>query len=175
LTKRSELVASHKGEISFPGGAFEVQDSDLVATALREAEEEIGLLATDVHVIGRLDDIITVSDFHVTAYVGEVDLACSPYTWCFQEAEVACVLEVPLAHLLDGANLAEFPLARNGETVMRPGYRFGEHFIWGATGRMLGNFLDVVTRAEDAETQRGAIDLSKIGTAHSAAGELGTA
>jgi 8-oxo-dGTP pyrophosphatase MutT (NUDIX family) len=142
LTKRSETVANHKGEISFPGGAVEEADVDSIATALREAEEEIGLESGHVRIIGRLDDLITISNYHVTAYVGVIEREQSPYVWRPQADEVAEVIEVPLAHLLDAANLIEFPLQRNGETVIREGYRFGEHVIWGATGRMLRNFLE---------------------------------
>jgi len=142
LTKRSETVANHKGEISFPGGAVEEHDADSIATALREAEEEIGLAPGHVRIIGRLDDLITISDYHVTAHVGVIETTRSPYIWRPQAHEVAEVIEVPIAHLLDVANLIEFPVQRNGETVTREGYRFGEHVIWGATGRMLRNFLE---------------------------------
>jgi 8-oxo-dGTP pyrophosphatase MutT (NUDIX family) len=142
FTKRSDLVEHHKGEIAFPGGGYEAVDVHLVATALREAEEEIGLRPADVRVLGRLDDIVTTSAFHVSVYVGEV-ITAVPYAWCYQEDEVACLLEVPLAHLLDGSNLVEFELERRGEVVLRQGYRFGEHIIWGATGQMLRNFLEV--------------------------------
>jgi len=142
LTKRSDSVGNHKGEIAFPGGGVEECDLDCAATALREAQEEIGLLGSDVRIIGRLDDVITISDYHVTAYVGVIDPVRAPYAWLPQVDEVAEVLEVPVAHLLDASNLIEFPVERNGVQVMREGYRFGEHVIWGATGRMLKNFLE---------------------------------
>jgi 8-oxo-dGTP pyrophosphatase MutT (NUDIX family) len=114
-----------------------------VVTALRESNEEIGLRPDDVDVIGRVDDIITVSDYHVTAYVGHVDPCVCPYLWRIQEQEVAELIEVPLEHLLDRANVVEVPRNRNGQIVILEGFQYGEHVIWGATGRMLRNFLDV--------------------------------
>jgi len=143
LTKRTDRVQSHRGEISFPGGAMDATDVDLRVTALRESNEEIGLRPDDVEIIGRMDDIVTISNYHVTAYVGHIDPALSPYLWRLQEREVAEVLEVPLPHLLDAANVIEVPRLRNGELVVLEGFRFGEHVIWGATGRMLRNFLDI--------------------------------
>lgn len=139
LTKRSNRVQSHKGEISFPGGSSEKGDSDLWVTALRESHEEIGLQPLDVQLIGRLDDIITISSFHVTAYVGEIKP--QGYVWTPQEHEVAEVLQVPIDHLLDAANHTQVRRQRNGTTVLLDGYRFGEHVIWGATGSILRNFL----------------------------------
>jgi 8-oxo-dGTP pyrophosphatase MutT (NUDIX family) len=143
FTKRTDRVQHHRGEISFPGGAMEPEDLDLITTALREAEEEIGLSRDHIEVIGRLDDIVTISSFHVAVYVGEIDPQRSPYSWLPHEHEVAEVLEVPLHHLLDEANLVEVPRQRDGQLVIMEGFRFGEHIIWGATGRMLRNFLDV--------------------------------
>ena len=148
LTKRTDSVGNHRSEISFPGGAMEVTDLDLTMTALRESDEEIGLRREHVEIIGRVDDLVTVSRFHVTAYVGAIDPSVSPYSWQPHEAEVAEIIEVPLRHLVDRANLVELPRHRNGETIAMEGFRFGEHVIWGATGRMLRNFLDVALAAE---------------------------
>ena len=72
LTVRTEMVEHHKGQISFPGGAQDPEDADLTATALRESEEEIGLERADVEVWGQLDDIVTISNFIVSPYVGRV-------------------------------------------------------------------------------------------------------
>jgi 8-oxo-dGTP pyrophosphatase MutT (NUDIX family) len=148
FTKRSHLVQHHRGEISFPGGAMEPHDSDLIATALREAQEEIGIELDHVQVIGQLDDMVTVSSFHVSVFVGEMDATFSPYPWRPQETEVAEIIEVPLMHLLDESNLIEVPRQRNGELVILEGFKFGEHVIFGATGRMLRNFLDVVSNTD---------------------------
>jgi 8-oxo-dGTP pyrophosphatase MutT (NUDIX family) len=150
LTKRTEAVKSHKGEISFPGGSLEAVDRDLVATALRESDEEIGLRPADVEVIGRLDDMVMVSRFHVTAYVGMI-AAAAPYAWQPQVAEVAAVIEVPLCHLLDPANRTRVPRQREGEVVYLDAFRYGEHLIWGATARILRNFIEVALTPAVAE------------------------
>jgi 8-oxo-dGTP pyrophosphatase MutT (NUDIX family) len=154
FTKRTDTVHSHKGEVSFPGGAMEATDPDLRYTALRESMEEIGLQPSHVTVTGKLDDIVTISDFHVTPYVGEVDPALAPYAWNPHEVEVAEILEVPLSHLLDAANYVEVPRQREGELVMQPGVKFGEHIIWGATWRMLRNFLDVALVGDGQVVER---------------------
>ncbi|HEX5369741.1 MAG TPA: CoA pyrophosphatase [Dehalococcoidia bacterium] len=144
LTKRTDRVESHKGEISFPGGRRDLEDRDLIETALREAHEEVGLRPEHVRIIGQLDDMVTISDYHVSAYVGEIDPAVLPYIWLPQEAEVAEILEVPLPHLLDAANITEVVARqRDGAIVSREGFVWREHIIWGATGRMLRNFLTV--------------------------------
>jgi 8-oxo-dGTP pyrophosphatase MutT (NUDIX family) len=144
LTRRTDRVETHKGEVSFPGGRMDPTDADLTMTALRESEEEIGLRPGDVEVIGRVDDLITVSHFHVTAYVGHVDPALSPYEWRAQVSEVAAVLEVPVSHLLDPRHRVEVARRRdNGDTVLLEGSRFGDDIVWGATWRILSNFLEV--------------------------------
>ena len=144
LMKRTERVAHHRGEISFPGGGVDEADADVVGTALREAEEEIGLLPEHVRIIGKLDDAVTRTGFHITAIVGAIEPSKSPYHWTMQPAEVAEVLEVPLSHLMDAANVIEVPRMLNGEVVLTEGFQFGEHTVWGATARILRNFLDVV-------------------------------
>ena len=144
FTKRTDRVNSHRGEVSFPGGAMDATDPDLTFTALREAQEEVGLDPGHVSVIGQIDDIVTVSDFHVSAYVGEIDPETSPYSWLPAEAEVAEMIEAPLSHLRDPRSLVEVPRTRNGELVLQEGIQFGDHIIWGATFRMLRNFMDVV-------------------------------
>jgi 8-oxo-dGTP pyrophosphatase MutT (NUDIX family) len=144
FTKRTDRVQSHRGEVSFPGGAMDATDPDLTFTALREAQEEVGLDPAHVSIIGRIDDIVTISDFHVSAYVGEIDPSTSPYVWVPAEAEVAAMIEAPLSHLRDPRNLIEVPRTRNGELVLQDGIQFDDHIIWGATYRMLRNFMDVV-------------------------------
>jgi 8-oxo-dGTP pyrophosphatase MutT (NUDIX family) len=154
FTKRTDRVQHHRGEISFPGGAMDPEDADLVATALREADEEIGIEPGHIEVLGQLDDIVTISRFHVSVYVGEMDATFSPYPWRPQESEVAEVIEVPLVHLLDESNLVEVPRQRDGELVLLEGFKFEEHVIWGATARMLRNFLDVATDMDTLSTNR---------------------
>ena len=139
---RTELVEHHKGQISFPGGAEDPGDTDLKMTALRETEEEIGLAEEDVEVWGQLDDMITISDFVVTPYVGRVTKP-GPYTFASSGYEVAELLEVPLPHLLEPGTLNTEPAPWRGQMVPPPSYNFDEHLIWGATARMLGQFLEL--------------------------------
>ncbi len=142
LTVRTELVEHHKGQISFPGGAQDAEDADLVATALRETEEEIGLRRDHVEVIGQLDDIITISDFLVSTYVGRVTEP-APYPFAPNALEVAELLAVPLPHLHDPSCALGEAVPWRDSMVPPPAYRYGEHLIWGATGRLLQRFLEV--------------------------------
>ncbi|MFQ5879526.1 MAG: NUDIX hydrolase [Dehalococcoidia bacterium] len=142
LTKRTEQVEHHKGQVSFPGGAFDAEDGDLLTTALREAYEEIGVRAEDVEVIGQLDELVTISEFQVTPYVGVV--ARSPYPFVPNAQEVALILEVPVSHLLDDGNAFQERRWLRGRQVELTSYRFGEHVIWGATARILKQLLDLL-------------------------------
>ena len=94
-------------------------------------------------IIGQLDDIITISEYHVSVYVGRLHSHPSPYVWQPQETEVAEVLEVPLTHLRDEKNIVEVPRDRDGVLVLQEGWMWQEHVIWGATARMVRNFLNV--------------------------------
>lgn len=143
FTRRSELVEHHKGQISFPGGAHDPADADLRFTAVRETWEEIGVAMDHVEVIGQLDEMITISNFLVRPYVGRLTEP-APYPFVHSEHEVAEILEVPLAHLRDGANLSVEMRPYLG--IDRPHYSYAwrEHSIWGATGRILHQFLDLL-------------------------------
>jgi 8-oxo-dGTP pyrophosphatase MutT (NUDIX family) len=145
--KRTDHVRDHKGQISFPGGAAEDEDESLMHTALRETHEEIGVFPEDIEVLGQLDEMVTVSNFRVTPFVGW--LARYPYEWNFSDGEVAYLLEVPLSHLLDPATLIPDRRFINGREIEFQSYQFGDDLIWGATARMLGNFLDVCHVAID--------------------------
>lgn len=148
LTKRTDKVEKHKGEISFPGGVVDPTDHDVMFTALRESREEIGLMPDHVRIIGRLDDVTTRTGFHIAAMVGVIDPALSPYSWLPQPSEVAEVLEVPLTHIADPANAIEVPRQHEGRLVLSEGFLYGEHTIWGATAKMLRNLLEVVYAPE---------------------------
>src|SRR5207247_5751626 len=104
FTERTTHVEHHKGQISFPGGACDDSDDCLETTALRETFEEIGVRPEHVRIIGQLDDMVTISNFRVTPYVG---LLSSPtnYEFVVNDHEVAQVVEVPLSHLLDERNM----------------------------------------------------------------------
>ncbi len=143
LTERTHHVEHHKGQISFPGGARDPEDPDLLTTALRESFEEAGIRPEDVEVIGRLDDIVTITNYLVTPYVGV--LRCqSGYQFSPHPREVASLLEVPLPHLLDWRNM-ELELRHwRGTPVLAPAFRWNGYHIWGATARILKQFLDLL-------------------------------
>jgi len=141
FTKRSEEVKYHKGEISFPGGVVDEEDKELINTALREAHEEIGLKESDVQIIGVLDDIVTITEFIVTPIVG---LFPYPYPFKVSEVEIAELIEVPLSHLLDENCFGEMEITRGDRKEIVYAYQYGRHTIWGATARILKQFLDLI-------------------------------
>jgi len=144
FTRRADNLEHHSGQISFPGGSSEVEDASPAETALRESWEEIGIAPDHVELLGRIDDLVTGTGFHIVPFVGLLDRAFSPYPWRPVEAEVAEIIEVPLRHLLDPAN-REMVLREVREgVVLREAYRFGAHVIWGATAAMLTNFLALI-------------------------------
>ena len=149
LTKRTNVVSKQQGHIAFPGGRRDAADEDLTATALRETHEEIGLDPHRVEVFGRIDDFFTRDgETLIAAFVGLIDPRASPYAWRPSEREVAEVLEVPVRHLLDPANVTVGE-AREFSGRMWPTetFHFGAHRIFGATARALRNVLDVAFSA----------------------------
>jgi 8-oxo-dGTP pyrophosphatase MutT (NUDIX family) len=140
LTRRTNYVEHHKGETSFPGGAFDAEDGDLLTTALRETEEEIGVQRQDVEVLGRLDDIVTITDFLVSPFVGA--LRSPDYPFVINAHEVAELVEVPLRHLMDERNLERTVRPFRDRSLLIFTYHYGDHHIWGATARILKGFLD---------------------------------
>ena len=150
---RTHLVEHHKGEISLPGGRQDPGDDSLLYTALRETHEEIGVSPSDVEVLGRLDDVATRTNYLMSPFVGLIT-APAPYPFAYAPEEVAMLLQIPLAHLLEGAlELGQQP---NGGIVRT--YRYGEHLVFGATARVVGQFLDLlapeVERARASEHAR---------------------
>ncbi len=140
LTKRTTRVLHHKGQISFPGGSRDPEDSTLLTTALREAREEVGIRSGDVRLLGELDDVITNTRFIVSPYVGVIPY---PYEFTASPEEIDEVLEVPLSTLLEHGHLNTAAVA-----PIRPypayTFDFEQHVIWGITARILRQFLDVV-------------------------------
>ncbi len=143
FTQRSAELVDHAGQISFPGGRVEPGDADAGATALREAEEEVGLQRARVTLLGRLADYETVTGYRVTPVVGWVEL---PFELKVDPVEVAAVFEVPLAFLLEPANQQRH--YRMVGDIRRDYYAipYREHYIWGATAAML-LILDRTLRA----------------------------
>lgn len=141
LTKRSSHLKHHPGQIAFPGGKQDESDTDVVAAALREADEEIGLRPGNVRVLGSLPSHETVTSFSVTPVIGEV---LEPFAFKPEPGEVDEVFRVPLKHVTDPANfLIE---GRRWRGRMRHYYTvpYGPYYIWGATARILRGLAERV-------------------------------
>jgi 8-oxo-dGTP pyrophosphatase MutT (NUDIX family) len=141
LTERTHTVRDHPGQVAFPGGMVEPEDADLQATALRESEEEIGLLPKQVEVIGYLPPQAVITGYAVLPVVGFFDPAFEPVT---DPAEVAGVFEVPLEFLLEQANLIRVDREKNGVMLPTYEYHYDGHRIWGATALMIRMFIDML-------------------------------
>ncbi|RBC30589.1 CoA pyrophosphatase, partial [Xanthomonas oryzae pv. oryzae] len=134
LTRRTDSLRHHAGQVSFPGGRMEPSDADAAAAALRESCEEIALGAQQVHALGYLDPFLTVSGFRVTPVVAVIDPA---FVAVPQPDEVADVFEVPLAYLMDPDNLRSVELEFRGCPRRVLEYNWPGHRIWGATAAIL--------------------------------------
>lgn len=134
LTRRSESLRSHQGQISFPGGRRDKDDPSFAAAALREAYEEVGLPPSSVEVIGYLDDYPTLTGYRITPVLG---LIAEPFTPMPHAGEVAEVLEVPLEEVLYSDRFKRTMMSRDG--IQFPTYELyhGPHRIWGATAAIL--------------------------------------
>jgi len=144
FTKRTERVKEHKGQISFPGGAYEAKDVTLVNTALRECVEEIGLMADEVEILGELDDAVTsTSNYVISPFVAAIPW---PYPLKVDQWETDEIIEVPISALMDKSNLHRGTEIINGEVVTSYFYHYEGKVIWGATARILNQFLDIFAR-----------------------------
>lgn len=140
FTRRSSTLASHSGEISFPGGARDPGDASLIATALREAQEELGITEARVQVLGLLEPVFTtVSNFLMTPVVGW--LGETPMPLAPNPAEVAELIEAPLDALADPAIFHVEHWVRQGLPHAVYFYDLGPYRIWGATARVLHQLL----------------------------------
>jgi 8-oxo-dGTP pyrophosphatase MutT (NUDIX family) len=141
FTRRTDTVEHHKGQISFPGGGQDPGDQNLWVTATRETEEEIGIPRAGIRLLGALPKMLTVTDFEVWPFVGAI-----PYPVEFrpEAGEVEEIIEVPLAYLLDPLVLEERMLTWKGREVKTLVYHYRGHAIWGATARILADFLEAL-------------------------------
>ncbi|KFN45202.1 hypothetical protein N790_10225 [Arenimonas malthae CC-JY-1] len=137
LTRRTEALRHHAGQIAFPGGRIEADDADPVAAALREAQEEVGLAAALSSPLGYLDPFVTITGFHVFPVVASVAGGFVPVP---DPGEVAEAFEVPLGFLLDPGNVHSLEVDFQGRRRHVLEFRYGGHRIWGATAAMLVNF-----------------------------------
>jgi 8-oxo-dGTP pyrophosphatase MutT (NUDIX family) len=138
LTRRRADLRRHAGEISFPGGRRDPEDLDLRETALREAEEEIGLARTEVRMLGELPSVSTfVTGYLIHPFVGLIPTAQS---WRPSPREVDAVLELPLRTLRESKTRT--PMERRGISFETDAYVVAEHLIWGATARILDDLYE---------------------------------
>ncbi len=143
LTQRPQSMTSHPGQVAFPGGKVEKSDKNIVATALREAEEEVGLDPALVDIIGYLDTYQTGSGFRITPVVG---LVPSTYSLKLDRREVEEAFEVPLSFLMSERNHQKHSRIWQGKNRAYYAMPYGDRFIWGATAGMLKNFYDRIYR-----------------------------
>ncbi len=142
LIKRTHMVRAHKGEVSFPGGVRDAADKSLLVTALREAEEEIGLQPNDVEFLGSLDPIATLSSgFLVYSFVGLIPY---PYPFRLNGREVAEIFMVPFHFLADATHWYRKCLILNNQPFDDYSVPYGKYLIWGATARILKAFFERV-------------------------------
>jgi 8-oxo-dGTP pyrophosphatase MutT (NUDIX family) len=149
FTKRTETLKHHRGQVSFPGGSFESADGDLLTTALRESYEEIGIYPEHVTILGRLDDLPTVSTpFTISPFVGVIP---HPYTFRPNPIEVALVFDVPLVVLADPAVGRSYVRARDDGAIIEDyEYHVDGQVIWGATARIIHHFLQVIKASAES-------------------------
>ena len=142
FSKRSERVATHRGQVAFPGGHVEKEDADIVATALREAEEEVGLDPKQLEVLGLLDDVISITDVWVTPILALLHGDFSPR---LQKSEVDSVFSLSFAQLRDERDTSA-NLIRETElgTISFPVFRGGPAPVWGLTAWMVDELLPLL-------------------------------
>lgn len=136
LTRRTEHLKNHAGQVAFPGGRIEPEDDGPVGAALREAQEEVGLDPGFVSIAGFLDGYETGTGFHVTPVVGFLRPG---FTLVPNPGEVAAAFEVPFDFLMDPRNRERHSRDYNGATRYFYAMPYGEHYIWGATAGMIVN------------------------------------
>lgn len=142
--QRTTYAGVHSGQISFPGGKLEPGDKDLIDTALRETEEEIGVSAKDIRILGKLTPLfIPVSNIEVYPVVGSI-----PYKPYFKpdKSEVKRLIEIPLDYLLKPEIIEKKTIMIRNNKIVAPYFNFKRSHIWGATAMILNEFLEVIKR-----------------------------
>ena len=145
LTKRTAHLNDHAGQISFPGGRVDATDENRRATALRETEEEVGIKARHIDLVGNLDIYVTRTGFEVTPVVG---LLTPPFKQKADPFEVAEIFEVPLEFFMNRDNHKRHAYDFNGTTRHFYAIPYDDYYIWGATAGMIVNLVDNLSESE---------------------------
>jgi 8-oxo-dGTP pyrophosphatase MutT (NUDIX family) len=143
LTQRAQHLPDHPGQVSFPGGKIDKTDADPCASALREAEEEIGLDRAHVEPLGYLDLYMTTLGYRIVPVIARVKPG---FALSLNASEVDATFEVPLAYLMDQNNVQRHSRDWQGMTRHYYAFTFGEHYIWGVTAGILRNLYDRICR-----------------------------
>jgi NUDIX domain. len=139
MTHRTDQVFAHKNQISFPGGGMEPIDANLVATALRESHEEIGLMPSDVEILGQMEDTFTMTGFRISPVVGRIPF---PYTFRSNPFEVRELLFVPWTLFSEGQHHRREQIQIAERTFDVDYYEFEQHTIWGVTARIARQLVE---------------------------------
>ncbi len=145
-TKRSEALNHHRGQISFPGGKWSPEDPTLLETALREAEEEVGIDPRDIEVLGELDEVWTPTGFTIRPYVG---LIRAPYPFRVNPDEIDRLIEVPWSRIPEADAFGCEVKMVNGEPLEICHFHVNNDLIWGATARITRNLMALVARVSE--------------------------
>ena len=141
LTTRSKDVASHPGQVCFPGGKLDKKDKNIVDCAKREAFEEVGIKNNQIKILGQIDQCITGTNYKVTPIIALIN---SNYIPLIQESEVADLFEVPFEFFLDKNNLKRKNAEYKGKHYSYYQYNWKNKKIWGSTARMIVNFCEIM-------------------------------
>ena len=137
LTKRSQKVSTHKGQISFPGGGFDEIDGNILNTAFRETFEEVGIPQEDIEFIGQFDDYVSLFGFHISCFIGAIDY---PYNYNFNKDEIDDYVEAPLSLFIDQKYDRVEYYNHEGKEYRIFFYNYLNYEIWGLTARILTDF-----------------------------------